>query len=219
MPRETGRLRGLRQTSMQQTTVSAESVLDYWFGPGPVVADEAAMKRWFSPNPDRDRDIERRFAATVAAAGRGELDAWRATARGTLALIISLDQFPRNLFRRSAAAFQYDAQALRACTEGIDAGVDRQLALLERVFFLMPLQHAESLTVQQRSAAAFDELVSLAPDDDLRRKLAGFADYAHQHHDIIRRFGRFPHRNRVLGRADTEAERAFLAEGGARFGQ
>jgi uncharacterized protein (DUF924 family) len=204
---------------MQQTTVSAESVLDYWFGSGPAVADEAAMKRWFAPDLEMDREIERRFAGTVAAAGRGELDAWRATARGTLALIISLDQFPRNLFRRSEAAFQYDPQALAACIEGIDAGLDRELALLERVFFLMPLQHAESLVVQQRSVAAFDDLVSSAPDKELRRMLAGFADYAHQHHDIIRRFGRFPHRNRVLGRADTEAERAFLAEGGARFGQ
>lgn len=205
---------------MQEQDRNADAVLEYWFGPEAAARpSEADMKRWFGADPAIDRQIERRFGATVAAAGRGELDAWRRDARGTLALIILLDQFPRNLFRHSAAAFRYDPLALQFCLAGTDAGLDQELALPQRCFFLMPMQHSESIDIQNRSVAAFAQLAALASTVELGRCFEGFLSFARQHHDIIDRFGRFPHRNKYLGRADTDAERAFLSDGGAKFGQ
>lgn len=205
----------------QDDNCRIDAVLGYWFGPKPATEEALSqnMKRWFGASASADQEVAHRFAATVEAAGRGRLDGWAAEPRGALALVIVLDQFPRQLFRRSAGAFQYDPQALRVCLDGIGSGYDRKLEPIERGFFLMPLQHAESLDVQRRAVALFEELAESEGSAQLRSSLAGFAQFAHRHHDIIRRFGRFPHRNRYLGREDTDSERAYLSEGGARFGQ
>jgi len=197
-----------------------EAVLDFWFGDlAEPAAVSAAWNRWFRGGAAADRDIGERFAGLTEAARRGELAAWAATARGRLALVIVLDQFGRNLHRGTAAAFAADADALALTLEGIETGLDRALAPLERVFLYMPLQHAESRTVQARSVATFAALAESDAPAHVCELLRSSADYARQHRDIIERFGRFPHRNTVLGRPSTAAELEYLDAGAPTFGQ
>lgn len=200
---------------------SPEDILAYWFGRPPASKDELdeAMKRWFGGGAEQDAVIAARFGAAIAAAARGELDPWAADARSRLALILLLDQFPRSVHRRTRLAFAQDSRALDLTLGGIESGLDRQLGLLERMFFYMPLQHAESLEVQQRGVAEFARLAAEAPSGYLGSALAGSADYAKQHRDIIARFGRFPHRNATLGRPSTPAEASYLALDAPKFGQ
>lgn len=198
-----------------------DSVVDFWLGFNPDDGDAfaRAYARWFSATPEVDREIEARFGALVERAGAGELDAWARMPRGRLALIILLDQFPRNLHRGSGAAFALDASALALAREGIASGADRELSQIERVFFYMPLQHAESLEVQQESVQVFEALGAEPAPAPVAKLLRKVGEFARLHADIIARFGRFPHRNRQLGRATTEAEAAYLREGGPTFGQ
>jgi uncharacterized protein (DUF924 family) len=198
-----------------------EDILAYWFAAPPASKPEldAAMKRWFGGGADQDATIARRFRATIDAAARGELEAWAANARSRLALILLLDQFPRSVHRRTQLAYAQDARALDLTLSGIDSGLDRQLAPLERMFFYMPMQHAESREIQERGVVEFARLAEEAPEGYLRNTLAGSADYAKQHRDIIARFGRFPHRNAALGRQSTAAEASYLAQDAPKFGQ
>lgn len=197
------------------------AVLNFWFGEAPedAAALERKMKRWFGVAPEFDAEIRERFEGLVEAATRGALEDWHATAQGQLALVLLLDQFRRNLFRRSAAAFAGDAKALEVCEAGLASGSASRLRPLERAFLCMPLQHAESLDAQRRSVAAFDALAAVPAPPHVRDCLRGFAESAHEHHAIIERFGRFPHRNEALGRASTREEIDYLEGGGARFGQ
>lgn len=199
----------------------ATAVLEFWtgFDPEDPAALERAYERWFSSTPERDRELERRFGPLVARASAGALDEWAASPRERLALIILLDQFRRNLYRGSADAFTLDPQALSLTRGGIAAGLDANLVPLERVFFYMPLQHSESAEVQRQSVRVFDALRAEPAPEPLATLLRNVAEFAHLHADIIARFGRFPHRNRHLGRTTTEAEAAFLRDGGPSFGQ
>jgi uncharacterized protein (DUF924 family) len=195
-----------------------ESVLAFWFG---EVAYEAAVlaansARWFRADRALDAEIGGRFGALRDAAVDGKLAAWLATPRGTLALIVLVDQFSRNLFRGDPQAFEHDALARSWTERMLDSGADRELRLIERVFAYLPLEHSESLADQERSVALFRALQDEAPRE-LRESFAGFLDYAERHRAIIARFGRFPHRNAVLGRASTDAELAFLEEPGSSF--
>ena len=196
-------------------------LLDHWFAPAPGTRTEAEalMKRWFEGGTDVDRDIEVRFGALARAAAAGELDGWAADARGRLALILLLDQVPRHLHRGSAEAFSQDAKALALTMSGIDLGMDRSLPPLERGFFYMPLQHAESPQAQERAVRVYEALAEEHAEAPLGPLLQEFAEYARLHRDIVVRFGRFPHRNRQLGRNDTPEERSFKASGGPSFGQ
>ena len=169
-------------------------------------------------DPAFDAELRARFEPLVREAAAGALDAWAVSPRGRLALILLLDQLPRNLFRGEPRAFATDAQALAWTLSGMDAGLDRALPPIERTFFYMPMEHAEDLAVQERGVAAFQALAREAPPA-LRAALEGSAAYAVLHRDLIARFGRFPHRNSVLARAATADEERYLAEGGARFGQ
>jgi uncharacterized protein (DUF924 family) len=199
---------------------AAEALLAFWFGRAPLV-DAALAERqrtWFTPDPAFDAALRARFAPLVADAAAGALDAWCATPRGRLALILLLDQLPRNLFRGQARAFATDPQALACALAGMEAGHDRALSIVERSFFYLPLQHAENLAMQDLSVAMCEALVREAPPAR-RGSLEDFVAYAVRHRDLIARFGRFPHRNRVLERASTPAEEQHLAEGGERFGQ
>lgn len=196
-----------------------EAVLEFWFGDESPAAVEASWKRWFRGGEATDREIRSRFAGLVEAARRGELAAWRATSRGRLALVILLDQFGRNLYRGTAAAFAADAEALALALDGIETGLDRALSPLERVFLYMPMQHAESREVQQRSVATYAALADVDAPEHVRSVLRSSADYARQHRDIIERFGRFPHRNAVLGRPSTAEELEYLDAGAPTFGQ
>jgi len=193
-------------------------VLGYWFG---RAGDDAAVfaekgSLWFKADAAVDADIRDRFAALREGAIAGRLDGWLESPRGRLALVILVDQFSRNLFRDDARAFTHDGLARDWVDEGLRLGVDQELSLVERPFFYMPLQHAESIAHQQHSVALFTHLRDVAPPA-LRARFANTLDYAERHRDIIARFGRFPHRNAVLGRVSTAAEIDFLAQPGSSF--
>ena len=194
-------------------------VLDYWLGDG-IEKDWPTQdlgKRWFGGGAELDAEIRVRFGSAVDEALAGGLRDWEQTPLHRLALIILLDQFTRNMFRGTARAFAGDARAQQLVRQTIAAGEDRQLPWAARVFLYMPLMHAESPPLQDECVARFTRLVADAPDD-LKQRLQGNLDYAHQHRDIIALFGRFPYRNAVLGRADTPEEKDFLLKG-PRYGQ
>jgi uncharacterized protein (DUF924 family) len=201
----------------------ARSVREFWFGKLPL-SPEALGERmgfWFGEDEltaQRDREIRTRFGELFERAACGQLESWADGPRRRLSLIILLDQFPRNLFRGGARAFAFDEKALALSLSGMQSGADAALAAVERIFFYIPLQHAERLEVQEESVAAYRRLLAEAPEQ-LRGSFAGVLDYAENHRSIIERFGRFPHRNGVLGRASTPAEEAWLRESGERFGQ
>jgi uncharacterized protein (DUF924 family) len=163
----------------------------------------AGARKWFGKDADFDRAITARFLATHEAAVAGQLSDWEATPEGALALLLLLDQFPRNMFRGSARAFATDPLARAVADRAIARGFDEKSPSGERMFFYLPFEHSENLADQERSLALS------------RRAGGGTADrYAEIHADIIRRFGRFPHRNAILGRASTPQEQAFLDAGG-----
>ena len=203
---------------MSDTTLN--DVLEFWFRDA-TSSPEALERRgtvWFSPDPAFDRVCAARFTAQLENAARGALDDWAGTPHGRLALVILLDQMPRNIHRGSPAAFAHDAQAAAHCVAGIESGQDRSLHPVERVFLYMPLQHAEDLDLQCRSVERFESLAAEV-DDAWRGRFAENAHYARLHRDIVERFGWFPHRNHVLGRESTEEELRYLADGGPTFGQ
>lgn len=190
--------------------ISPDDVLDFWFGAPGSPESGRAHDFWFRKSVATDAKIRERFAPTVASALRGDLQHWASgSARDALALILLLDQFTRNLYRDSAQAFAGDGAALLIARELVRSGRDRELAPLERWFAYMPFEHSESLADQHESLRLFGELAEAG----LREPLA----WAQKHFDVIARFGRYPHRNEVLGRASTDEERAFLAEPGSRF--
>jgi uncharacterized protein (DUF924 family) len=197
------------------------ALLDYWFAgnPSDAAAVQALNRRWFISTPAQDRELTERFGGLAQQAAAGRLEALAGKARGRLALIVLLDQLPRNLHRGTARAFAQDRQALAHCLAGLDRGEPDELAVLERVIFCMPLQHAESPAIQAQAVATFARLAESAAPPAIAAALANFADYAVRHRDIIARFGRFPHRNAVLGRRSTAAEIAYLQSGASSFGQ
>lgn len=195
-----------------------ETVLQYWFGSNSddaVVAAEQA-NLWWSHSETVDGEIRERFESLVLQAGARELDEWASQPRSLLALILLTDQFPRNMYRGSARAFAFDPKALAWSLEGITAGGDLELRPIERVFFYLPFEHAESLAHQNRSVALFQKLVETVPVEQ-KSKFEGFLDFAVRHRAVIARFGRFPHRNKMLGRQSTAEESLFLTEPGSSF--
>lgn len=183
-------------------------VLDFWFGEDPLtVLDKQDL--WFGRDADFDRSIALQFGDMVVDAATGAFDDWAKTARGALALVILLDQFPRNIFRGEARAFANDVHARRIAEIAIDQGLDQQLSAIERAFLYMPLEHCEDLTVQQRAVELFERLVNDAQDGEHAFVTEALA-YALSHRDIIEKFGRFPHRNDIVGRASSPEEKAFL---------
>jgi uncharacterized protein (DUF924 family) len=186
--------------------MSADAVIDFWFGPPPL----ASRREWFVKSPAFDESIRQRFGGLVEQALAGPLG-WGEDAVSRLAEIVVLDQFPRNLFRGQARAFAGDARARSIALALIDAGADQTLHPLQRWFVYLPLEHAEDLALQDRSVAQFEALAAADPET------AGAMDYAYRHRDVIRRFGRFPHRNAALGRASTAEELAYLAQPGSGF--
>lgn len=180
---------------MTQDKPDALDILDFWWAAGPA--------RWFARDEAFDTAIRDRFQGATETAATGALDVWAETPHGSLALLLLLDQFPRNLYRGDARAFAADAHARRIAGHALELGHDRAFPREARVFFYLPFEHSESLADQERSVDLF------------RRhgeREAYF--YALVHLDVIRRFGRFPHRNAALGRTTSPAEAAFLADGG-----
>jgi uncharacterized protein (DUF924 family) len=183
---------------MSSTTSGAvsdpDTVLAFW--------REAGPDRWFTRDDAFDAEIREKFLATYEAASVGKLDHWGATAEGALALVIVLDQFPRNMFRGSARTFAADPRARAAANTALKRGYDQDVPDADRGFLFLPFMHSEDLADQERCVA----LYRAASDENLK--------YAEEHRDIIRRFGRFPHRNALLGRESTVEEQAFLDGGG-----
>jgi uncharacterized protein (DUF924 family) len=203
----------------------AQDVLLFWFGPRPYAAASVRQhaRLWFGARsapeliPQTDELIRERFAQLMRCAESGELTAWDSSPRRRLALIVLLDQFSRHFYRGTARAYALDHQALSLSLSGMLHGADAALDPLERIFFYMPLQHAESLDVQDESVAAFRRLLEEAPAE-LRPTFEDALNAAIEHREIIARFGRFPHRNAVLERHSTAEEADWLSAGGQRFG-
>ena len=193
--------------------MSPEEVLAFWFPPG-LDADEpthrAAVMRWFRGGTNAE--IVARFQPTLAAAIAGELDDWATTPRGRLALILVLDQFSRGIHRDAAAAYAQDARAQELAIAGLDRGEHLALPIWEQMFFVLPLGHSENLMLQERSVALAEALIEQAPPA-LRGIYAMAAESARSHREVIRRFGRHPHRNAALGRESTPEEAAYIAAG------
>lgn len=174
-------------------------VLEWWF-------DEATRPNWFERSDAFDRAVAERLGEWHEKARAGALDGWAVTPHGLLALVILLDQVPRNIHRGTAAAFATDTKALALARLAVDRGFDQDMTLHERLFLYLPFEHAEDLADQERSVALFRALGEPT-----------YLDYAIRHRDVIARFGRFPHRNAILGRQSTAAERQFLEEPGSSF--
>jgi uncharacterized protein (DUF924 family) len=203
----------------------ARQIREFWFGKGRLGEAAADLRSglWFGAQSQEqqqalDEEIRQRFGSLIERAARGELDSWADGTRRRLSLILLLDQFTRNVHRGTSRAFAQDAKALELTLSGMQSGADAALEPLERLFFFMPLQHAESLEVQDESVAAYRRLLSEAPPE-LKQTLETSLQFAEEHREIIRRYGRFPHRNRALGRISTPAEKAFLANSPRHFGQ
>ena len=196
----------------------AADVLRLWLGACPL--DAAAMARvqaqWFQKDEAFDAMLAQRFSVAIEAARAGRLDAWADSAEGRLALLIVLDQFSRNVFRGRPASFAADAKALAVALEGLARGHDQAVPPMARIFCYLPLEHAEDAALQARSVALFAALRD-APGAEPRAFFDGTLDYARKHQDVIARFGRFPHRNAILGRVSTPEEQAYLAQPGAGF--
>lgn len=174
-----------------------KQVLSFWRKAGP--------KRWFKSDPKFDHEIQDKFLVTHQAAELGKLAGWEEEAESALALVIVLDQFPRNMFRATARAFATDALALAAAKRAIERGFDRKIKSPEKTFLYLPFEHSENLADQETCLKLFEA----TKDQELIR-------WAKLHHDTIQRFGRFPHRNEILGRVSTPEEIAFLDDGGFR---
>jgi uncharacterized protein (DUF924 family) len=198
---------------------SAADVLDFWFA---GARDDAAHVRaridvWFGVHAEFDRACREHWTDLLEVALRGELDLWRSTDRGTLALIILLDQLTRNIHRGTARAYAGDVKARALADYGLAHGFDRALAPIERLFFYTPYEHAEDLAGQDRYIELGAKLGDGAAEFAWLAPLS--VQSGHEHREIIARFGRFPHRNAVLGRPSTSAEREWLAAQGRNWGQ
>jgi len=193
-------------------------VLAFWLGPTDErgCSTAAHRERWFKKDPELDLAIVSQFGALHEEIARGEHTDWLALPPGRLAAILVLDQFSRNMFRGTPRAFAQDAQALAIALDGIELGMDTQVGHDGRGFYYLPLMHGEDLGIQNRCVEAYSTWASSLPDD-LRKGVDYNLKYAIAHRDIIQRFGRFPHRNELLGRESTPEELAFLQQPGSSF--
>jgi uncharacterized protein (DUF924 family) len=185
-------------------------IIEFWFGPPGHPGYAEPRDEWFEKSTDFDAEVRERFLGTWVAAGKHQLDHWLAVPDGALALVVVLDQFPRNMFRSSAKAYITDRQALAVAERIVDRGWDQEMKPGQRWFVYLPFEHSESMAVQERSIALFR---GLAGDKGSRAAI----EFARRHYDIIARFGRFPHRNGVLGRDSTPEELEFLRQPGSGF--
>ena len=197
---------------------SPSDVLQLWFGEldAEGLSDQEHTRSWWRKDADFDADLRTRFGQLHPRCMAGLCDLWLATPTGRLAVVIVLDQFSRNMFRDSANMFAADALALRFALEGIDRGEDASLRTAERVFLYMPLMHSESLEAQDRCVGLFSAFCQ-SLSGSARKAIEANLDFAQRHRDIIARFGRFPHRNALLGRTSSAEETAFLSEPGSSF--
>ncbi|MCA1993504.1 MAG: DUF924 domain-containing protein [Coleofasciculus sp. S288] len=187
-----------------------DEILEFWFGKPDDAEYGKRRKVWFTKNPDFDQDVRSRFLNDYQQAVVGQLDDWKATPQGCLALIILLDQFPRNMFRGQPQAFASDSQALAYAQHAVNQGFDQELLPIQRWFIYMPFEHSENLNDQRQCVELFSTLKEYP-------ECTSGVDYAYRHLRVIERFGRFPHRNEILGRETTPEEAEFLKQPGSSF--
>lgn len=195
-----------------EDTILQELILDFWFGPGPGPSSEYYVQRWFAQDKDFDASIRQRFGSATESALAGGLQSWEGTPRGRLALILLLDQFTRNLGRHTPSAFAGDERAQRLALEMVDQGIDRMLTADQRVFAYLPFEHGESAEWQKISLKSYEGLLS-----DAGAGYQRYLEFAQKHAVIIEQFGRYPHRNKALGRESTAEEAEFLEGPGSSF--
>lgn len=195
-----------------------EEILRFWFGQlddqGCASADQ--RKLWWTKSDAFDRKIRSRFLDDYESIVAGQREGWTQAPRSALAYIIVLDQFSRNMFRNAPKMFAADPLAREACCRGLDTGFDAELAFDERVFFYLPLEHSEAIADHDRCGELFTALLEAAPES-LTSDAEYYLDFARRHRAIIERFGRYPHRNEILGRRSTPEEVEFLAQPGSSF--
>jgi uncharacterized protein (DUF924 family) len=202
------------------STETIAKIVTFWLGPG-LDSPEAAFARrdwWYDGGATVDEEIRSRFGALVPAACKGAMQDWQTTPDGALALVLLLDQFTRNLYRNTPEAYAGDARAFAVVEQAIDRNLDRALHPVARIWLYHPFHHAEQVEEQYRGLALLDALLRSAPSlwhPYIRRSIKGWT----RHRNIVARFGRFPHRNPVLGRESTDEERSFMAENRETFGQ
>ena len=199
-------------------TAPWQPLLQWWFGTcesaQAVAADKGRL--WFGKHDSQDREALTRFGDWVEQALAGGLTDWAQRPDGWLALVLLLDQLPRMIYRDSPKSFSGDLRAQSLVAQGIAADFDRQLPPIQRVFIYLVFEHCENLAVQNEAVSRYIELLAQQPEAD-RALFADYRDYAEKHQRVIARFGRFPHRNAVLGRESTAEELEFLSEPGSRF--
>ncbi len=192
-----------------------KEILNFWFGDDLQNPLQQSGK-WWKKDPAFDREIKEKFEQDLQRAATGKLEAWKDTEENCLAFVILLDQFSRNIYRDTPKAFAQDPLALQASMEAIEKGLDQRIPLIPRTFLFLPLMHSEDVSMQRRCVELFANLLKDAPPN-LKSVLQGNLDYARRHAAIIERFGRFPHRNKVLGRVSTPEEIEFLKQPGSSF--
>ena len=199
--------------------VTPSGLLDFWFGENCHTLEGLEQQKglWFAPNEASDQAIRKRFSMLPGLARDGALDGWKNDPRDCLALVIALDQLPRNLHRGSAEGFAYDSLALEVALDAIERDIHLVLQPFECVFLYLPFEHAEDRAAQNRSVQLFTELRDRV-SDPFTEIYSGFLAYAERHQLVVNRFGRFPHRNSVLNRTSTPEELRYLATGGETFG-
>ena len=197
-----------------------EYILDYWFGQlkeGELPAEEKRELWWFK-DPDFDNEIKTKFEFDLISAKRGAFKSWEESPRGSLALIILLDQFSRNIYRDTEQSFSQDKQVLGICLNGLEKGFDKMLHPVECVFYYIPLMHSEESAMQNKSVEYYLELAEeFASNPSLSKMLSENKLFADKHYLVIEKFGRYPHRNKILGRTSTPEEIKFLQEPGSSF--
>jgi uncharacterized protein (DUF924 family) len=187
-----------------------QDIIRFWFGEADSALRGVPRKAWFEKSAEFDAEIHSRFADAFEAAAGGRLDVWQGTPLSALALVIVLDQFPRNMFRGTPRAFSADQRALTAARHVVQRGFDAAYLPVECAFAYLPFEHAEDIAMQRQSLALFAKLPPCASS-------VRYLDFARRHHDVVARFGRFPHRNEILGRASTPEEIEYLRQPGSGF--
>jgi len=200
--------------------VRIEAILSFWFKEQELSAPkiDRRMDIWFGEDPIFDHEVKKEFGDDVEMASAGNLDHWANEPHGRLALILLLDQFRRNIYRNTPEAYAKDTMALKLCVKGAMEKKDKGLTPIQRVFFYMPLQHAESRKVQKKSVELYERLAQTVSPTH-RETFETVAQFAGLHADIVERFGRFPHRNKQLQRQNTPEEDQYLASDSPDFGQ
>lgn len=196
----------------------ADEIIEFWFGNSSdnlIVADNK-RSIWFGKDRDVDLEIKKRFEKSINDLADGKLEKWESKPHSILALVLLADQFPRNIYRDSPKAYALDDKALRFSNAAIEDGFDKKLILIERVFLYLPFEHSESRANQGKSVKLFSELCNEAAHKE-KKLFENFLDYAVRHKEVVHRFGRFPHRNKILGRKSSSEEKVFLKKRGSSF--